>query len=115
MNPNKATGHDNIAPPVHKICPEQLALIFVLYCFSTNTVLAARKTACIVSVPKRPVISSLNDLRLVALPSAVMKERERVVLCKLDNSMKVKTDPFQFACRRNRSIDDAVLYVLENV
>ena len=66
-------------------------------------------------VPKRPVISSLNDLRPVALISAVMKECERVVLCKLDSLVKDYIDPLQFAYRRNRSTDDAVLYVLENI
>ena len=80
-------------------------------CFSTNTVPAAWKTTCIVPVPKRPVISSLNDLRPVALTSVVMKVCERVVLCKLDSVVKDYTDPLQFAYRRNRSSDDAVLYM----
>ena len=66
-------------------------------------------------VPKRPVISSLNDLRPVALTSAVMKVCEQVVLCKLDSLVKDYTDPLQFAYRRDRSTDDAVLYVLENI
>ena len=84
-------------------------------CFSTKTVPAAWKTTCIVPVPKRPVISSLNDLRPVALTSAVMKVCERVVLCKLDSLVKDCIDPVQFAYRKNRSTDDAVLYVLENI
>ena len=49
-------------------------------CFSTNTVPTTWKTACIVPTPKRPVISSTNDLCPVALTSAVMKVCERVVL-----------------------------------
>ena len=40
---------------------------------------------------------------------------ERVVLCKLDSLVKDYIDPLQFAYRRNRSTDDAVLYVLENI
>ena len=60
-------------------------------------------------------VSSLNDLRPVAFISAVMKVCERVVLCKLDSLVKDYVDPFQFAYRRNRSTDDAVLYVLENI
>ena len=66
-------------------------------------------------VPKRPVISSLNDLRPVTLTSAVMKVCERVVLCKLNSLVKDDTDPLQFAYRRNKSADDAVLYVLANI
>ena len=66
-------------------------------------------------VPKRPVISSSNDLRPVALTSAVMKVCERVVLCKLVSLVKDYIDPLQFAYRRNRCIDDAISYVLENI
>ena len=114
VNPNKASGPDNIAPRVLKTCAEQLAHIFCIIfneCFSTNTVPAAWKTACTVPVPERPVISSLNDLRLVALTSALMKVCERVVLCKLDSVVKDYTDPLQFAYRRNRSTGGVVLYV----
>ena len=59
VNPNKASGPDNIAPRVVKACAEQLAYIFCIIfnaCFSTNTVPTTWKTACIVPVPKRPVI-----------------------------------------------------------
>ena len=118
VNPNKASNPDNTAPRVLKTCAKQLAYIFCIMfneCFSTNTVPAAWKTACIVSVPKRPVISSMTDLRPVALTSAVMKVCERVVLCKLDSLVKDYTDPLQFSYRRNRSTDDGVLYVLENI
>ena len=57
----------------------------------------------------------MNGLRPVAFTSAVMKVCERVVLYKLDNLVKDYIDPLQFACRRNRSTDDAALYVLENI
>ena len=66
-------------------------------------------------IPKRPVISSMNDLRPVALTSAVMKVCERVVLCKFEKLLKDYIDPLQFAYRKNRSTDDAVLYSLENI
>ena len=72
----------------------------------------------IVPIPKRPVILSMNDLRPVALTSAVMKVCECVVLCKLEKLVKDYIDPLQFAYtsyRKNRSTDDAVLYSLENI
>ena len=118
MNPSKATGPDNIAPRVLKACAEQLAYIFCIIfnaCFSTNTVPTTWKTACIVPIPKRPVISSMNDLRPVAFTSAVMKVCERVVLCKLEKLVKDYLDPLQFANRKNSSNADAVLYSLENL
>ena len=52
----------------------------------------------------------MNDLRPVALTSAVMKVCERVVLCKLEKLVKDYIDPLQFAYRKNRSTDDVVLY-----
>ena len=118
MNPNTATGPDNIAPRVLKARAEQLSYIFCIIfnaCFSTNTVPTTWKTACIVPIPKRPVISSMNDLRLVALTSTVMKVCERVVLCKLGKLLKDYINPLQFAYRKNRGTDDAVLYSLENI
>ena len=44
-----------------------------------------------------------------------MKVCERVVLCKLEKLLKDYIDPLQFAYRKNRSTDDAVLYSLENI
>ena len=44
-----------------------------------------------------------------------MKVCERVVLCKLEKLVKDYIDPLQFAYRKNRSTDDAVLYSLENI
>ena len=49
------------------------------------------------SIPKRPVISSMNDLHPVALTSAVMEVCERVVLCRLEKVVKDYLDPLQFA------------------
>ena len=66
-------------------------------------------------IPKRPVISSMNDLPPVAFTSAVMKVCERVVLCKLEKLVKDYIDPLQFAYRKNNSTGDAVLYSLENI
>ena len=66
-------------------------------------------------VPKRPVILSMDDLRPVALTSALMKVCERMVLCKLEKLVNDYPDPLQFADRKNRSTDDAILYSLENI
>ena len=57
----------------------------------------------------------MNDIRPVALTSAVMKAYERIVLKKISILLKYFTDPLQFTFKRNRCIDDAVLYVLQRV
>ena len=83
----------------------KLAYIFCIIfnaCFSTNTVPTTRKNTCIVPVPKRPVISSMNDLRPVSLTSAVMKVCERVVPCKLKKLVKDYLDPLLFAYRKKK-------------
>ena len=54
-------------------------------------------------ISRRPVISSMNDLRPVAFTSAVMKVCERVVLCILEKLVK-----------ENRSTDNAVLYYVRS-
>ena len=94
-----------------------LLTFFALFnaCFSTNTVPTTWKTACIVPIPIRPVISSMNDLPPVAFTSAVMKVCERVALCKSEKLVKDYSGPLQFAYRKKRSTDDAVLYNLENI
>ena len=85
-------------------------------CFSTNTVPTTWKTACVVPIPKRPVISSMNDLRPVALTSAVMKVCERAVLCKLEKvSKRLHRSTTVRLQEKNRSTDDAVLYSLKNI
>ena len=57
----------------------------------------------------------MNDLRPEVLTSAVIKVCERVVLSKLEKLVKDCIDPLQFAYRKNRSTDGAVLYSLENI
>ena len=45
----------------------------------------------------------------------MMKVCEQVILCKLESLVKDYIDRSQFAYRRIRSTDNAVLYVLENI
>ena len=56
----------------------------------------------------------LNDLRPVALTSAVMKVLERVVIKNLKVVVEDSLHPFQFAYRAKRIVDDVVLYVLNS-
>ena len=65
----------------------------------------------------RPVndLCPVNDLHPVALTSCVMKVVERVVLVHLQEQVADFMDPFQFAYRKNRSVDDAILTVLNSI
>ena len=64
------------------------------------------KSAVIIPVPKKPSITGLYDYRPVALTSVIMKILEKIICNHL--SKVVCLDPFQFAYRTNRSVEDAV-------
>ncbi len=88
------------APIFTKIFNRSLELCKVPSCFKCSTV---------ISVPKKPkTITGLNDYRLVALTSVVMKSFERLVLAYLKASTGPLLDSLQFTYRANRSVDDAV-------
>jgi hypothetical protein len=71
------------------------------------------KRSVIVPVPKKPVISSVNDYRPVALTPVSINVLESFVFIK---SLIPRTlDPMQFAYRANRSVDDAVSLTLFSV
>ena len=63
-------------------------------------------------VPKKQTASSLNDYRPVALASVRMKVLEKLVLSCVKSLLTEWMDPYQFACRENRSTDDAVAITL---
>ena len=57
----------------------------------------------------------MNDLRPVALKSAATKVFERVALKHFRVLVTDFLDPWQFAYRRNGSVEDAVLHVLNSI
>ncbi len=85
----KAPGPDGVSPACLKTCADQLAPIFTQI-FNRSLELcevpSCFKCSTIVPVPKKPKITGLNDYRLVALTSVVMKSFERLVLAYLKAS-----------------------------
>ena len=117
-NPKKAPGPDGVSPRILKLCADQLAYIFsVIFnqSFIQMYVPSSWKTSAIIPVPKNKIVTCLNDFRPVALTSAMMKLCERIVLNRLSLIVSGFVDPLQFAYRRNRSTDDALLFVLNSV
>ena len=111
QNTHKAPGPDRVSPSVLKACADQLAPVFAdIFNRSLDLCIVPDcfKTATIIPVPKRAVVSSLNDYRPVALTSVVMKVLERIILSQLKSATKHLIDPLQFAYRSGRSVDDAV-------
>ncbi len=101
---------DQLPPIFTKIFNRSLELCEVPSCFKCST---------IIPIPMKPKITGLNDYRPVALTSVVMKSFEKLVLALLKDITGPLLDPLQFACRANRSVDDAVNmgqhYVLQHL
>ena len=117
-NPKKAPGPDKILPKVLKTCADQLAFIFKTIfnaCFEKEYVPESWKMSCIIPVPKKPIVKVLNDLRPVALTSAIMKICEKIVLNRLTLYTRRYLDPLQFAYQSRRNTEDAILFMLNNV
>ena len=70
------------------------------------------KAATICPVPKRSRPSTLNDYWPIALTSVLMKCLKISVLRKLKKDSKRELDPFQFAYRQNKGVEDAVLTLI---
>ena len=79
---------------------------------SQSAVLTCFKRATIVPVPKKAKVTELNDYRLVALTSVIMKCFERLVKDHITSPLPDTLDPLQFAYRPNRSTDDAITAIL---
>ena len=100
------------------MCAPELADIFsVMFnlSFQTRSVPALWKQSCIVPVPKKSVITCLNDFRPIALTSVPMKVCERIFLNHFKPIVTPFLDPMQFAYQSKRSCEDAVLLLLDRV
>nr|XP_055074620.1 uncharacterized protein LOC129454148 [Misgurnus anguillicaudatus] len=117
VNPRKAAGPDNIPGRVLRDCADQLTGVFTdIYNISLSqaVVPASFKKAIIIPVPKKSVVTCLNDYRPVALTSILMKCFERLVKRHIHSSLSASLDPLQFAYRSNRTTDDAISYTLHS-
>ncbi|KAI4895198.1 hypothetical protein NFI96_023811, partial [Prochilodus magdalenae] len=111
INPRKAAGPDNIPGRALKVCSSELAGVFVdifNLSLAQSSVPSCFKTTTIVPLPKKSVVTCLNDYRPVALTPIVMKCFERIVMSHIQETIPDNLDPLQFAYRQNRSTDDAV-------
>ena len=75
------------------------------------------KKSSIILVPKKKQqnIPSMNDLRPIALMSFVMKVFDRCVLFHPNKKVLDYIDPYQFAYKSKRGVEDAITPVLYNI
>jgi hypothetical protein len=67
----------------------------------------------IIPVPKNSKVSCHNDYHPLALTSAIMKCFDRLVMAHINSTIPDTLDPFQFAYRSSRSIDDTISIALD--
>ena len=79
---------------------------------SESVILTCFKQTTIVPVPKKAMITCLNDYRSVALTSVAMKCFESLVMAHINTIIPETKDPLQFAYHSNRSIDDIISIAL---
>ena len=115
VNPRKAASPDGIPSRVLRSCTDQLAGVctdlFTLS-LSQSAVPTCFKIVTIVPVPKKAKATELNDYRLAALTSVIMKCFERLVKDHITSTLTVTLDLLQFAYRPNRYTDDTIATTL---
>ena len=118
VRPGKATGPDNIPARALKFCAEQLTPIFrQLFQDSLDQGVSpvTWKVSEVIPIAKITFPKVLNDFRPVVLTSNIMKCLEDIVREYLGESVSDISDPLQFAYRKNRSVQDACLYLLNDI
>ena len=114
-NPRKGPGPDHIGGRLLNTCADQLGPIFYLIfnrSLRLQIVPSLWKQSTIVPIGKRINPKTLSDFRPVALTSLVMKQFEKLVKSELVEKTKSLLDPFQFAYREGRGVQDATATLL---
>ena len=115
VNTRKAAGPDGVTGRVLRECADQLSGVFTeIFNLSLSKAIipSCLKSTTIIPLPKKPVVSSLNDYRPVALTPVIMKCLEKLVQQHIKASLPATFDPHQFAYRSNRCTEDAITTAL---
>ena len=64
---------------------------------------------------QKSIVSSITDLRPVALTSVAMKSCERLILTCFKKLTTSFVDDLQFAYRKDRNTEDAILFTLDKL
>lgn len=118
INPRKAPGPDFLSGKILKVCYSELSLVFTpifQLAMDTHKLPSIWKTSTIIPVPKKTKPVCENDYRPVALTPVIMKCYEKLVLKYLLKYVENQLDPFQFAYRKSRGTDDAIITLLHKL
>ncbi len=112
---NKTHGPDNICGRLLKSCPKEPSPVFhQIFNMSLQKQQVPKlwKDAIVVPVPKSSSPKTLNDFRLIALTSVLMKTLEKLVRSEILRKTEHVLDPMQFAYRPHRGVEDATVTLL---
>ena len=118
VNISKASGLDKISGRLVNLCDDQLSFFF---CFifkkswEIHTIPTIWKTSEIMPIPKKEKVLCNNDLRPVTLTSIIMKCFEKIFLRCLLAEVHPSLDSHQFAYKKGRSTEDAILLMLHQL
>ena len=104
VNPRKAAGPEGIHSRILRACADQLVGVFIDKLFLSQSVVpTCFKMSTIIPVPKKAMVTELNDYCPFALTSVIMKCFERLVKDHITSTLPNTLDPLQFAYRPNTS------------
>lgn len=103
---NKSPGPDNVSGKVLRACSLQLSGILMYIFNMSHKKQQIWKHATVVPVTKCRTPKVLNYFRPVALTSLVMKTFEKIVRVEILKHVEERLDPFQFAYRAWRGVED---------
>ncbi len=115
VNIHKAVGPDGIPGCVLRACTFQLAGVFAdifNLSLSLSVVPLCFKKSTIVPIPKKNLITCLNDWRPFALTPIFSKCFEKLIRDYICSVLPASLDPLQFAYRSNHSTDNAIAFTL---
>ena len=115
LHVRKAAGPDGVCGRLLSTCSSQLAGVFtrLFNCsLESGIVPTPWKQSVIHPLPKKARPTTMKDFRPISLTSIIVKCMERVILSRLLQQAGDRLDPLQFAYRRNKSVEDAVISML---
>eukprot|EP00061_Rhincodon_typus_P015629 g43407.t1 len=111
VNPRKATGPDRVPGRALRSCVDQLAEVFTD--IFNLSLLQAKAPTCfkktiIISVPKKPHATCINDYHPAALTSIIMKCFGKLFVAHISSSLPACLKLMEFAYQYIRSTADAI-------
>ena len=117
MKTNKASGPDGVRPSVSKTLCRAIIFRHLLSILMSLNIQNKKygKHHVLFQCPKNHPLNNMNDLCPVARVSCVMGVFEKYIMPDINKIVGNFFDPYQYAYKEKRFVDDAILHVLNNI